>query len=503
MPSQSNELMTNRSASENHNRWPSWLDTYDHVGSHYPYYKPDEPGEFFLNIGDAIETIPQEERELDPVGVLEVLFRRWPLGDRTLVSNLRRSPWMAEPTDNGWKYHDVPEHGDRRLPTKQVASQLVSELEREARSYIESHNSVGLLLSGGLDSRIVAGITRILELDDDIDDVTAFTWGIERCRDVYYAREIAEKFDWEFHHFPLDSGALKRNIRRAGELGAEFSPLHLHALPDIRDNADVDVILAGSYGNSIGRAEYSGHHVTDLYKTVPFHLNKFGALRNEIVSTHRQTVQGDAYEYRTRIDRSETYQYREIEQQLHYMRRLLQPCMTHVAERIPLYQLFTAPEVVELMWSLDPEERGKSHCTAVLENLPGDLEQIPNAKSGIPPAGSEPVDDGLAKEHHRYGRWLRNDLKDDIIQHIRSGPLYRVLNRSTIERLFRIWPRANTQSSNAIDELLSWLASLSVFVQTYNISVKPVKTDLMDLANQFVGPSSAQAYQIARELVRE
>ena len=204
---------------------------------------------FFLNIGDAIETIPQEERELDLVGVLEVLFRRWPLGDRSLVSNLRRSPWMAEPTDNGWRYHDVPEHGNRKLPTKQVASRLVSELEREARLYTESHNSIGLLLSGGLDSRIVAGITRILELNDDIDDVTAFTWGIEGCRDVYYAREIAEKFGWDFHHFPLNAGVLKRNIRRAGELGAEFSPFHLHALPDIRDQADVDVILAGSYGN--------------------------------------------------------------------------------------------------------------------------------------------------------------------------------------------------------------------------------------------------------------
>jgi len=213
---------------------------------------------------------------------------------------------------------------------------------------------VGLLLSGGLDSRIVAGIVRQLQIEDEIDDVTAFTWGVEDCRDVYYAREITEKFNWNFRHFPLNAELLRENIRHAGELGAEFSPLHLHALPEIRDQANVDVILAGSYGNSIGRAEYSGNHVTDLYKMVPHRLNKFGVLRNNVVSTHRETVHGDAYKYRTRINRSKTYQFREIEQQLHYMRRLLQPCMTHVAEQVPLYQLFTAPDVVELMWGLPP-----------------------------------------------------------------------------------------------------------------------------------------------------
>lgn len=495
--------MTNESVSQTSSGWPSWLNTYDHIGSHYPYYNSDNPGEFFLNIGDAIETIPPEERELDLAGVLEVLFRRWPLGTRTLVTDLRRSPWMAEPDGGDWTFHSIPDHGDRRLSIEQVASELVSRLKQEAEWYTEQFDDVGLLLSGGLDSRIVAGLVRELQLEDKIDDVTAFTWGVENCRDVYYAREIAEDFDWKFEYYPLDADVLKQNISRAGELGAEFSPLHLHALPQIRDQADVDVILAGSYGNSIGRAEYSGHHVTDLYKMVPHRLNKFGVLRNKIVSTHRETVHGDAYEYRTRIGRSETYQFREIEQQSHYLRRLLQPCMTHVAERIPLYQLFTAPDVVELMWSLDPSIRGKDHCTEVIKKLPGNLERIPNAKTGIPPAGSEPVDDGLKKEHHEYASWLRNDLRDNVVHQIRSGPIYRVFNKPVLERIFQIWPRADTQSTNAIDELLTWISSLSIFIQKYNISIPDIEEDTIDLANRVIGPSSAQLYQTARGVVRE
>ncbi|PSP39471.1 hypothetical protein BRC71_02575 [Halobacteriales archaeon QH_7_65_31] len=495
--------MSNRSTSQTPSGWPTWLDTYDHIGSHYPYYNTESPDEFFLNIGNAIETIPPEERELDLAGVLEVLFRRWPLGNRTLVTGLRRSPWMAEPNENDWIFHEIPNHGDRSLPEGEVASKLVTRLRHEAKSYTKRYGSVGLLLSGGLDSRIVAGIVRQLQLEDEIDDVTAFTWGVDDCRDVYYAREITDKFNWDFKHFPLNAELLKENIKHAGELGAEFSPLHLHALPEIRDQANVDVMLAGSYGNSIGRAEYSGNHVTDLYKMVPHRLNKFGVLRNGIVSTYRETVLGDAYKYRTRISRSESYQFREIEQQLHYMRRLLQPCMTHIAERVPLYQLFTAPDVVELMLGLDPETRGKPHCTAVLKKLPGDLEQLPNAKTGIPPARNEPVNDSLRKEHHEYARWLRNDLTDDVIRHIRSGPLYRVFNESALERLFQVWPRANTQSTNAIDELLTWLASLSIFLQTYNISVPLIERDVIDLANRVIGPPSAQLYQIVRGVVRE
>lgn len=485
------------------NGWPAWLDTYDHVGSHYPYYNPENFEGFSLQMEEALESIPPKERQLDLAGVLETLFCGWPLGNRTLVTGLRRSPWMAEPVENGWKYETVPDHGNTQIKTAQVASELTSMLEDEARDYIGSRNHVGILLSGGLDSRIVAGIVRSIEIAGDIDSVTAYTWGIDRCRDVYYGRKIAQDFNWQFEHFTLSSDTLRRNIDRAGELGAEFSPLHLHALPEVRDQANVDVILAGSYGNSIGRGEYSGSHVTDINKTVPFRLNKFGALRSKVASRHRKTVKGDAYGYRTRIERSKSYQYREIEKQLHYLRRLLQPCMTHVAEKTPLYQMFTSPQIVGLMWGLDPSIRGDSHCTEVLRELPGNLEQLPNAKSGVPPVSDSPVDDGLHSDHHSYGEWLRNDLYDYIIDTIRSGHIYDVSNRRVLERLFKIWPHANTRSTNRIDELLSWLASVSIFIETYDLRVETIQTDYRDITNNVIGPASALMYQFARELVRD
>ena len=45
------------------------------------------------------------------------------------------------------------------------------------------------------------------------------------------------------------------------------------------------------------------------------------------------------------------YQYREIEQEMHYMRRKLQTCII-LGDRIPLYQLYFS-ETFGLMWSID------------------------------------------------------------------------------------------------------------------------------------------------------
>ena len=483
--------------------WPTWLNNTDHIGSHYPYYTLPSPNQVSLEISDIIEDIPPSERQLDLTGVVEILFGRRLLGNRTLVKGVRRTPWMASCFENGFRYHDIPTHHSHRRPVGNVVSELENALYEEVCEYIHDGDAVAILLSGGLDSRILAGILRQVQLDGGIESVTAFTWGIDECRDVVYARRVADRYDWPFEQLQLSADLLWENIVRTGEIGAEFAPYHLHALPVLRERDDIDAVLAGSYGNSVGRGEYAGDHVAELNRIVPRRLNKFGVLPNEIVSRHRETVHGDAYGYRDRVDRNETYQYREIEQQLHYMRRGLQSCMTHVAERIPLYQLFTAPAVVELMWELDPNTRGLDHYRELLERLPGDLEAIPDAKLGS--LDQDLIDDDdLAVRAHKYGTWLRDDLRADIIECIQSGPLAgQLCNERTLNQLFRIWPYASTTTMNRVDDVISWLASLSIFVETYDITVPEIDTSAVDLINTIVGPLHAGTYQTARGFVRK
>jgi len=483
--------------------WPNWLDTTDHIGSHYPYYSLSDPNRVSLRIDEILQEIPEQDRQLDLAGVIEILFGRRLLGDRTLVRGVRRTPWMTTQSRDGFRYHNIPSHSFRTRPIGDVVSDLEQALFEEVSDYVDSNENIAILLSGGLDSRVLAGILRRVQLDGRVDQVKAFTWGIENCRDVIYARRVAEEYDWHFEHFELNADLLWDNIVRAGKIGAEFAPYHLHALPVLRERNDVDVILAGSYGNSVGRGEYAGDHVTEVGPIVPRRLNKFGVLPTRVVSRNKHTIHGDAYSYRNRVDRSEPYQYREIEQQLHYMRRGLQSCMTHVAERIPVYQLFTAPEVVELMWELDPRRRGLDHYKELLDRLPGDLVSIPDAKLGILEGEATETED-LSVRAHRYGTWLRDDLRDDLITLIREGPLVRkLLNERTLAQLFRIWPLASTTTMNRVDDIISWLASLTVFVNTYEITVPEIDTSTIDLVNTTVGTLHAGSYQTVRGFVRK
>lgn len=483
--------------------WPNWLHTFDHIGSHYPFHINGDNSEFYLKIGDALENIPPEDRVLDLAGATEILSRRWAFGNRTLITKLKRTPWMAKPVDNGWEYQDIPSHNKKRVPTVKVVQELEDRLTKEAKLYTEGYSNIGLLLSGGLDSRVVAGILKKLQLKGDIEDVTALTWGLENSRDVKYSQRISDEFGWEFRHFPVGADVLKRNIKITGELGAEFSPLNLHSIPEVRSQTDIEVILAGSYGNSVGRAEYAGRDVTNIERAVPRRLNTFGIFSNNIVSTYRGTVYDDAYEYRTRVARRQRYQYRELERQVHYMRRLLQPCMTHIAEKIPLYQLFTSPSVVKYMWSLDPEIRGKDHIANLLKGLPGELDTIPDAKSGIAPNQSNDNKDDFRVEFHNYGRWLREDIRSFVIDLVNNENIQKLLNESSLNRLLSIWSRANTITANTIDHIVSWLASLSIFIEKYNITVPSTQNSPIDRLNSVIGPATAIGYQTTRGLLRK
>lgn len=296
-------------------------------------------------------------------------------------------------------------------------ARLKNALRREALGYLSGKKHAGILLSGGMDSRIVAGIVRELQLAGEFTgDVVALTWGLDGSRDVIYAQEIARRYGWEWLHFPLGPDILAQNIQITGEIGAEFAPFHLHALPQIRKLHGIDVILAGSYGDSVGRAEYSGSRILHLKPTIHMSLNRFGLIRDEIVRASRAPILQDAYGYQKYIQRDAACQYRELEQEMHYMRRKLQACMSYVAERIPLFQLFTAPEVFALMWGLDPSIRDDRFYKALLPTLPGDIGSLPWARTGFPLGVSSGLPDDRPKLFHKYGLWLRRDLRTMITQ---------------------------------------------------------------------------------------
>ena len=446
--------------------------------------------------------------ELDPVGLVTKTALPYLLADRTLLKGVRRAPWMARPTEDGdWAPVDLPPHGHERPDPERFTQELKTALLNEAREYIGEARTVGILLSGGMDSRVVAGVVRALQEEaDSAFTVVGLTWGRGASRDVIYARRIVERFGWEWQHFPLTAETLAENIGHAARLGAEVSPLHLHAMPRIAKFEGVEVILAGSYGDSVGRAEFSGRHLTKLTPVLPRKMDRFGVLRSSALRSVIEAVRHDASTLpHANTEQSSLRRY-EIEQEKHYMRRMLQSCMQSIAFAKPIYQLFTSPNVFGRMWRLDPSVRNGDWYSRLLPTLPGDLLSIPWARTGKrydEPTGDP---DHHERQYHKYGAWLRGDLRDLIIQRVKGDRIKALglFNERGVNLALRAWSRAGTSSTNSLDELFSWMASLDEFLETYQLAPERPMTEpvLADSFRAVRGGVHAALYVAARERLR-
>ncbi|MEZ9567129.1 asparagine synthase-related protein [Vibrio artabrorum] len=415
----------------------------------------------------------KENITIDSVGVLGILMKNYCLLDRTLVSGVSKYPWMAKINTGEFEYFDLPRHKKSILSDKKISSKFIDLMEEEAFDFVQGKKDVGILLSGGMDSRIVAGILRKLEENDKFcGNITAITWGETCSRDVIYSQRIAKMFGWEFLHIPITEETLYENISIAGIRGAEYSPVHLHAMNDVSKLDSLDGILAGSYGDSIGRGEYSGLKANNLKPILDRHLNHFSFLTKSTQNRALETLKKDVLAFRERFPgRSET-SYRELEMQAHYMRRQLNSCMSVINEKIPLYQMFSSPSIISFIWSLDAACRSDNIYEEMLKELPGNLLDIPWSRDGKRYNSKDaPREDEHSRLYHRYGDWLRNENRDFVLQQIGNGNLQKlgIFNQRALEFWSENWRRDNRPKCDRLDEKMAWLASLSVFVGTYGV----------------------------------
>lgn len=468
------------------------------------YYTNNESSNFFLSLQDYMSNTSSTYNEIDQAAVLGVLMKNYPLGTRTLIKGVNRTPWMAEPNEHGnWYNLELAPHKNLRIEPKGAALELGRLLHDEALSFISGKNTIGILLSGGMDSRIVAGVVRQLQKSGEFSgDVVALTWGISGSRDVVYAEEIARIFGWEHKHYPLTPEVLERNIVLTAERGAEYSPVHLHCMEDVSKTEGLDGVLAGSYGDSIGRGEYSGRRTDQLPGILDKHLNHFALLPHSIEKSALIDIRSDLILSRQRFPGRSEDSYREIEMQMHYMRRQLNACMEVIDDKIPLYQMFGAPEVFSFMWSLSSECRTDDVYEQLLNLLPSELHNIPWARTGkLYNQSNQPQKDSLLKLNNRYGKWLRNDLRNLVLNLVRNGSLQGlgIFNEKSLEMWAQRWPTNNSPKADRLDEKMAWLASLAIFVEKYDVqSIKtPVRLDVIDKYSQVKAFTHTRLYQLA------
>jgi len=460
------------------------MQTYDrskNLGGFYPYYCSSIRSEKRLH--QNLSSLLSEEEcrtVLDEHAVLQVLNRYFMFGDRTIFRDIKRVPWMAKTeSQNGeWEFHNVPQHGISVDSTEsEISGTLFKLLCKEIKIYTGNHRRIGILLSGGMDSRIVAGVLNFLIQNKEIaaESVTAYTWGVEDSRDVVYSGRIADLFGWKWKHFRVEAEHLWQNFKIAGERGCEYTGLHLHAIPRISEQIDseVDVMLAGSYGDSVGRAEYSGSKVTNLAPIQGNFRNPFSLIKSSVYQKIKDGWMQDIESYHKRFPREKEYQQFELDYQLHYMRRMLNPCMELINDKVEMYQAFTHPDVFGYMWSLHPKLRNDDVYKHLLKRLNPDLLTIPWARTGLRYPLKEGVPDEFKKKHHKYSKFMQVDLMDKIESRltghnaIRSG----IINEDAVKAILSL---VKTKKDFNFDylEKLAWLISYTYLCDKYEIEIE-------------------------------
>lgn len=447
---------------------------YQNLGFNNPYYFLNED-KFVIHskLEDVLKNY-NGERKMDAVAVVEVLNKNFPLADRTVLQNIHKTPWLAKPNSSQteWEFASIPLHGKAKDDPKTIARQFFDLICEEIVEYTKGKKTVGLLLSGGMDSRMVAGAIDYLKKSNKIDvEVTALTWGNENTRDVIYAQRIAKILNWDWKHYTVKARDLLNNIKETGIRGCEYSPIHLHAIPQIRETTDLEVILAGSYGDSIGRAEYGGIHVSNLPKLNDNLLNVGNLINQEVFQSTLPIIQQDIDNYHKLFPAKELYMQNEYDYQLHYMRRQLNPCMELLNEKSNFFQIFTNPNTFRYIWGIDPSLRNDDLYKIMLGFFKTDLSNIPWARTGLKYGSNEGKPDKFSKRHHSYVEIMNFEILDGMKDFALSDGIKNsgIFNYSSIEELFRL-AKKYPLNSFYYTEKLAWIASVGILIDNYKVT---------------------------------
>ncbi len=447
----------------------------NHLGYVNPYYI-EKNGKFVIRrkISEILNE-SSNERIIDPIATIELFNKNYILANRTLIREIQRVPWMAKPNAeySDWEYFKVPEHGYLDIPEDEIASNLFQKICCEIELYIGDKKNIGILLSGGMDSRIVAGTLDYLIKTKRLKglNVVAFTWGNSNTRDVVYAKEIASRLNWKWKHFIVTEKDLLNNLTETAMHGCEYSPIHLHAIPQVRDQNNIDIILGGSYGDSIGRGEYSGTKIENL-RPIEQNIRNIGNVFDQVIFVQQyKKIIDDIKHYHLLFPRPQEYMQNELDYQLHYWRRMLNPCMELLTERnAAFHQVFTHPDVFGYLWSIRPFRRNDKIYRFILDFFHTRLDDIPWARTGLKYGQLKGTPDNYLKKHHTYSKMIRYDLFEEIKDRALSDELSNLglFNMSAIKTLFKLIKRVPPSGIFFLEKII-WLASLAEMSVIYDL----------------------------------
>ena len=428
----------------------------------------------FREPADAISALSHEDRIVNTATVLSVLGFEYPVGDMTLVEGMLRAPWWSTVSSDGVVARGrPPEHREREASTAAVAKGLAERLLEEVTANVRGRDRVYVLLSGGMDSRIVAAIVSELQSTGVISvPVEAVTWGLPDSRDVAYAQRLAEFLGWKWNHAVMSATWFCDSFVPTSErLGGEVDPKHAHRWDWFGSVPPNSVVLAATWGDSIGRAEFSRRHVSCLSPLRP--VDRFRFLRPDAFQMGFRRIAAELESQSASFSRpNEVVRIRELEQHVNYLRRMLGCSLDLIGDFANTAQLFTSRSVVEWMWSFSPRVRTDHVYVELLHQRAPRLLDFAWARTGTGYKEEGSSRDELTIAFHRYPRWLRSDYGDQlealILQDDALASL-QIFDMDQVQWGVEEFRREGPDDETTLATQLSFLAGLAHHVRTHEL----------------------------------
>lgn len=247
-----------------------------HVGDRFGanrHYLLKRPGA--LHIACEVKALaPHLDRiEVDPAGLASMLSFGFHLGDLTLLSGVKclpnardiqyRAGTDALTIGSYWSYpygEQEPWEGTEA----ELGEALHDHLTRAFKRRMNGVDKVLLPISGGLDSRTMAGL---LASSGFPGEVLAYSYGQASSRDVRYGRAIARKLGYRHVTIPTPDDFITRHLKEAAwvfdaEWSAELNwgPRFSHLHPSLGDTKG-HLVLSGMFGDLIlGEGAFVGKY---------------------------------------------------------------------------------------------------------------------------------------------------------------------------------------------------------------------------------------------------
>lgn len=415
---------------------------------------------------------------LDLSSVLGIISNSYCIGDRTIFLEIKRR--------YNYRISDFKSFFSEYESLKQNRSDYINTFYKlfyeETFEILKKNKDIVIPLSGGLDSRIIAGMVRkIIDEQKLNNSVLCVNWGKNDSRDVIYAEKISKILKFDFIRLELTKEDYLKNIKECGDfcfLGV--FPRHMHKLIDLKKVGKGKTIIAGSYGNSIGRGEFQGKHIGNN-EFLSFSNNSRYMRYDSLLIAH-SILHKEKKKLFKELDAKNKNSKFEAYKQFYYMRNYIDYVFKCIESKdLKVHQSFTSLKLLEFVWKSNSQNRNLKNYVSIIKMVNPDLLNVPDSSNNqiFGDKKNININTDIEYKFHNYDKWLNELINDKEL--IFSSDFLNFVNKFLkIDKILR-----NKKYDIQYCNLLSWLYSFNFLFKNLRDNKTDISIDINASYNIF------------------